>query len=51
MASTSKQEWNDTTLERLKKRFGERRESFETDSALKIDTLYTPEDLESIDYD
>ena len=51
MASTSKGEWEETTLERLKKPFGERQEAFETDSALEVDTLYTPEDLDGFDYD
>ena len=42
--STSKQEWQDATLSRVTRRFPERRESFETDSGLILDTVYTPED-------
>ena len=51
MASTNKQEWKETTLDRSKKRFGERQDSFETESGLEIDTVYTPEDLDGLDYD
>ena len=51
MASTNKQKWEETTLARSKKRFGERRESFETESGLEVDTVYTPEDLDGLDYD
>ena len=42
MPSKSKQEWSDDTLEPSKQRFGERRERFETESGLEIDTVYTP---------
>ena len=44
MASTSKREWQDDTLEPLKARFGERQERFETGSGLEVDTVYTAED-------
>ncbi len=44
MASTTKQEWQDNTLQPLKERFGERQEHFETGSGLEVDTVYTPED-------
>ena len=40
----SKQEWRDSTLSRVTSRFPERRESFETDSGIALDTVYTPED-------
>ncbi|MYD49993.1 MAG: methylmalonyl-CoA mutase [Dehalococcoidia bacterium] len=50
MPSTNKQEWNDGTFEPVKKRFGERRDRFETDSGIEVDTVYTPEDLKSFDY-
>ena len=50
MPSNSKQEWNDSTFGPVKKRFGERRDRFETDSGLKVDTVYTPEDLKEFDY-
>ena len=42
--STSKQEWQDSTLSRVTQRFPERREQFATDSGLDLDTVYTPED-------
>ena len=50
MPSTNKQEWNESTFEPVKKRFGERRDRFETDSGIEVDTVYTPEDLKSFDY-
>ncbi len=42
--STSKQEWQDATLSPVTQRFPERREEFETDSGLGLDTVYTPDD-------
>ena len=42
--STSKQEWQDSTLAPVTRRFPERRQSFATDSGLSLDTVYTPED-------
>ena len=50
MPSNSKQEWNDSTFGPVKKRFGERRDRFETDSGIEVDTVYTPEDLKDFDY-
>ena len=50
MPSNSKQEWNESTFEPVKKRFGERRDRFETDSGIEVDTVYTPEDLKDFDY-
>ena len=50
MPSSSKQEWNDGTLEPSRQRFGERQERFETESGLEIDTVYTPEDADGFDY-
>ena len=50
MPSNSKQEWNDSTFGPVKKRFGERRDRFETDSGIEVDTVYTPEDLREFDY-
>ena len=50
MPSASKQEWNDSTFGPVKKRFGERRDRFETDSGIEVDTVYTPEDLKEFDY-
>ena len=45
MPSASKREWEERTLGPVKARFGERRERFESDSGLEIDTVYTPEDV------
>jgi len=42
--STSKQEWQDSTLARVMQRFGERRQSFQTDSGLALDAVYAPDD-------
>ena len=50
MPSKSKQEWGENTLEPLKQRFGERQESFHTDSGLEIEPVYTPEDRDGFDY-
>ena len=47
----SKQEWRDSTLSRVTARFPERRESFETDSGITLDTVYTPEDKTTDDTD
>ncbi len=44
MPSGSKREWEERTLGPVKARFGERRERFESDSGLDIDTVYTAED-------
>ena len=45
MSNGSKREWEERTLGPVKARFGERRERFESDSGLEIDTVYTPEDV------
>ena len=45
MPDSSKREWEERTLGPMKARFGERRERFESDSGLEIDTVYTPEDV------
>ncbi len=45
MPDSSKREWEKRTLGPVKARFGERRERFESDSGLEIDTVYTPEDV------
>ena len=44
MPSDSKQEWRENTLDPVLKRFGERRDSFETGSGIEEDILYTRED-------
>ncbi len=50
MSSKSKNEWRDETLGPVKKRFGELRDSFETDSGLEIEPVYVPEDVGDLDY-
>ncbi|MBC8512347.1 MAG: methylmalonyl-CoA mutase, partial [Dehalococcoidia bacterium] len=50
MTSKSKQEWRETTLSSTLERFPERQEDFETTSGIRIDSVYTPEDLKGSDY-
>ncbi len=50
MASTSKTEWSANTLEPLKNRRPERKESFLNTSGTEVEPLYTPEDVRSDDY-
>ncbi len=50
MPSKSKQEWRDTTLDSVLKRFPERQERFEISSGTEVEPLYTPEDVEGLDY-
>jgi len=50
MASKTKQEWRETTLAPLLKRFPERQEKFETTSGVELDTVYSPEDVPDFDY-
>ena len=50
MPSSSKSQWEHDTLGPLKKRFGERQESFETESGIEVDALYAPEDGDGFDY-
>ena len=47
MPSKDKEQWREQTLGPAIARFPERRESFETDSGIPIDSLYAPEDLDS----
>ena len=53
MPSKDKKQWQRDTLEPAVRRFPERREKFQTDSGLDIDSLYRPEDLlfQGLDYD
>ncbi|MBT98888.1 MAG: methylmalonyl-CoA mutase [Dehalococcoidia bacterium] len=53
MPSSDKKQWKQKTLDPAVKRFPERRENFQTDSGLDIDSLYSPEDLQNqgLDYD
>ena len=41
MAKRTIEDWEDSTLNPLKERFGERKDSFETASGIPIDTIYT----------
>ena len=50
MPSENKQEWAESTLGPVLKRFGERQDSFETASGISEDVLYTPEDRDGADY-
>ena len=50
MASKSKREWSETTLASALKRGPERQDKFETTSNIEVDTVYTPEDVEGLDY-
>ena len=50
MPSENKQEWSESTLEPVLKRFGERQDAFETASGIAEDVLYTPEDRDGADY-
>jgi methylmalonyl-CoA mutase, N-terminal domain len=49
--SRSKEEWRKNTLAPAVQRFPERQESFQTDSELEIDPVYSPEDLPQKDGD
>ena len=51
MSSDNKDEWSEKTLGPAKKRFGERKDTFESDSGLEIDTTYDPGDLAEFDYE
>ncbi|MDP6065358.1 MAG: methylmalonyl-CoA mutase family protein [SAR202 cluster bacterium] len=51
MSSENKDEWSENTLGPAKKRFGERKETFESDSGLEIDTTYDQGDLVEFDYE
>ena len=53
MPSSDKKQWKQETLDPAVKKFPERRENFQTDSGLNIDSLYSPEDLQSqgLNYD
>ena len=50
MPSKSKKEWRDTTLDSALKRFPERQERFEISSGTEVEPLYTPDDVEGLDY-
>ena len=48
--SNSKSEWTQNTLEPSLRRFPQRQEKFSTTSEIEVAPLYTPEDLEGVDY-
>lgn len=47
----SREEWKTDYLEPVLDRFGERKNSFESDSEIEINRLYTPEDISDLDYE
>ena len=49
--SNSKEEWRQNTLDPAVRRFPQREETFQTDSGLPIDTVYTPEDTPQTEAD
>ena len=49
--SDSKEEWRRNTLEPAVRRFPQREETFQTDSGISIDTVYTAEDTPQTDAD
>ena len=49
MAKRTIEDWEDSTLNPLKERFGERKDSFETTSGIPIDTIYTEQTKTSSD--
>jgi methylmalonyl-CoA mutase N-terminal domain/subunit len=50
MPSKSKQEWQDTTLDKVLQKAPERQERFEFTSGTEIEALYAPEDIAGQDY-
>jgi methylmalonyl-CoA mutase N-terminal domain/subunit len=49
---STKEEWEEETLEPVLDRFGERKETFTTDTeGQEVSRLYTPEDIEGFDYE
>ncbi|MHB8990946.1 MAG: methylmalonyl-CoA mutase family protein, partial [Chloroflexota bacterium] len=49
--SNSRSEWAENSLNPSLSRFPQRQESFTTTSEIEVAPLYTPEDLEGVDYD
>ena len=49
--ATKKEQWTEKVWKPSVERFAERRETFQTTSDIKIDPVYTPEDLNAVDYD
>ncbi|MEA1958371.1 MAG: methylmalonyl-CoA mutase family protein [Chloroflexota bacterium] len=50
MASKSKKEWKETTLDKVLQKSQERQKRFEISSGTEVDALYAPEDLAGRDY-
>ena len=50
MPSKTKQEWRDDTFQKVVSRSPERQERFEISSGREVEPLYTPEDMEGLDY-
>ena len=48
--SEEKKRWNDTTVKKTVDRFGERKEKFTTASDIEVENLYTPDNIEDMDY-
>ncbi|MFP9190861.1 methylmalonyl-CoA mutase family protein [Natrialbaceae archaeon A-CW1-1] len=47
---SAESEWEEETLEPVLDRFGERKDRFATISNLEVDRLYTPDDVEGLDF-
>ena len=47
----SKEEWQDTVVSKAVSKFPERKEVFTTGSNLEVDRLYTPDNVENMDYE
>jgi methylmalonyl-CoA mutase N-terminal domain/subunit len=47
----SLKQWEKTTLKKVLDRSPERQEEFATESGIPVKRLYSPQDLESMDYD
>ncbi|HBC97586.1 MAG TPA: methylmalonyl-CoA mutase, partial [Clostridium sp.] len=45
-----KKEWEEGTLKKTVTRFPERKKSFKTTSGIEVKRLYTPEDVQNLDY-
>lgn len=50
-AKSSKREWEKETVAKAVERFPERKEKFSTVSDIKVERLYTPENIEDLDYE
>lgn len=47
----SREEWQDTVVSKTVSKFPERKEVFTTGSNLEVDRIYTPENIENMDYE